>query len=101
MKITRREYRTPEIPIVGNQPSIQLWHGKPHVHGKNPYNWPLYRVIWSESRYYLLEVESGATPARSNIAGRRTTRAEKSGCLRGGSRRKLTAAPKPSGTKTI
>lgn len=55
----RREFRTPEIPIVGDQPSIQLWHGKPATHGTNPQGWPLYRVIWSDSRYYLLGGEWG------------------------------------------
>lgn len=44
---------------MGSQPSIQLWHGKPAVHGLNPQGWPLYRVIWSESRYYLLGGEWG------------------------------------------
>jgi hypothetical protein len=57
----QREYRTPQIPIVGNQPSIQLWSGEPNVHGKNPRGWPLYRVIWSESRFYLLGGEWGDT----------------------------------------
>lgn len=55
----KREYRTPEIPIVGNQPSIELWSGEPNVWGKNPREWPLYRVLWSESRYYLLGGEWG------------------------------------------
>jgi hypothetical protein len=59
-KIPRREFRTPEIPIVGNQPSIQLWNEKA-VHGTNPMGWPLYRIIWSESRYYLLGGEWGDT----------------------------------------
>ena len=48
------ELKSPPVPIVGNQPSIKLWHGKPNTYGKNPKGWPLYRVIWSESRYYLL-----------------------------------------------
>jgi hypothetical protein len=56
----RREFRSPEIPIVGGQPSIQLWHGSA-VHGKNPQGWPLYRVIWSASRHYLLGGEWGDT----------------------------------------
>jgi hypothetical protein len=55
----RREYKSPEIPIVGDQPSIQLWHGKPAIHGLNPQGWPLYRVVWSETRYYLLGGEWG------------------------------------------
>ncbi len=58
---SKREYRTLQIPIVGNQPSIQLWHGEPAVHGLNPMGWPLYRVIWSESRYSLLGGEWGDT----------------------------------------
>lgn len=56
-----REYRSPEIPVVGNQPSIQLWSGKPNTYGKNPRGWPLYRIIWSESRYYLLGGQWGDT----------------------------------------
>lgn len=56
-----REFKTPEIPIVGNQPSIKLWTGEPKTYGKNPLGWPLYRVIWSESRYYLLGGEWGDT----------------------------------------
>jgi hypothetical protein len=59
--IPKGEYRTPQIPIVGNQPSIQLWHGEPATYGKNPRGWPLYRVLWSESRYYLLGGEWGDT----------------------------------------
>lgn len=58
-KTQQREFRTPEVPIVGNQPSIRPWHGEPAVYGKNPQGWPLYRVIWSESRYYLLGGEWG------------------------------------------
>jgi hypothetical protein len=54
-----REFKSPEIPIVGNQPSIQMWTGKPNVWGSTPQGWPLYRVIWSESRYYLLGGEWG------------------------------------------
>lgn len=61
VKRNREELRSPEIPVVGNQPSIQLWHGKPNTHGKNPYDWPLYRVVWSESRYYLLGGQWGDT----------------------------------------
>jgi hypothetical protein len=56
---SRREFRTPEIPIVGAQPSIKLWTGEPATYGKNPLGWPLYRVIWSASRYYLLGGEWG------------------------------------------
>ncbi len=59
MNTLQREYRTPEIPIVGDQPSIELWHGKKNVHATNPQGWPLYRVIWSESRYWLLGGEWG------------------------------------------
>jgi hypothetical protein len=57
--IPQDEYRSPEIPVVGDRPSIELWHGEPNVHGTNPMGWPLYRVIWSESRYYLLGGEWG------------------------------------------
>lgn len=54
-----REFKVPEIPIVGNQPSIKLWNGLPNTWGSNPRGWPLYRVIWSESRYHLLGGEWG------------------------------------------
>jgi hypothetical protein len=56
---SKREFRSVEVPIVGDQPSIKLWHGEPAIHGKNPMGWPLYRVIWSESRFYLLGGEWG------------------------------------------
>jgi hypothetical protein len=55
----REKYKSPEIPIVGMQPSIELWNGEPNVWGKTPHDWPLYRVIRSESRWYLLGGEWG------------------------------------------
>ena len=54
-----REFKVPEIPIVGNQPSIQFWNGALNTWGKNPRGWPFYRIIWSESRYHLLGGEWG------------------------------------------
>lgn len=49
------------IPIIGSQPKIighparlKYWPGQPNTYGKNPYKKELYRIIWSESRSYLL-----------------------------------------------
>lgn len=41
--------------IGGHCPSIQhLPIGSLKLHGENPYGEPLFRVVWSESRYYLV-----------------------------------------------
>lgn len=33
---------------------IRFWPGIPNIWGKNPHKKPLYRIIWSESRLYML-----------------------------------------------
>lgn len=40
--------------VVGEEKRLQWWPGKPNAYGKNPHKKPLYRVIWSESRTYML-----------------------------------------------
>ena len=49
------------VPIIGQQPKVQgspaklrWWPGTPNTYGKNPYGKPLYRVVWSESRSWML-----------------------------------------------
>lgn len=38
---------------------LRFWPGRPNTWGHNPFRKPLYRVIWSESRMYLLGGEFG------------------------------------------
>jgi hypothetical protein len=41
------------VPTVGVEPAVKWFNGK-NSWGKNPFGKPLYRVIWSESRTWLL-----------------------------------------------
>lgn len=42
------------IRVRGEQKPLRFWPGQPNTWGRNPYKKPLYRVVWSESRLYLL-----------------------------------------------
>jgi hypothetical protein len=44
---------TRRIPVRGVPPRLLWYHGD-NSWGKNPYAQPLYRVIWSETHFYLL-----------------------------------------------
>ena len=40
--------------VVGIEKPLRFWPGQPNTWGKNPNGKPLYRVIWSESRFWML-----------------------------------------------
>lgn len=45
--------------IVGSAPPLVYWSGHPNTYGKNPLGKPLYRIVWSESVYWMLGGEWG------------------------------------------
>lgn len=45
--------------VVGDEKPLLWWPGQPNTYGKNPHGKPLYRVIWSESRTWMI---GGAWP---------------------------------------
>lgn len=40
--------------IVGNAPPLTYWSGHPNTYGKNPVGKPLYRIVWSDSVYWMI-----------------------------------------------